>query len=218
MEFNELDINETIINDEIKDDIKLFVKEVFPENKIPIFLSPVSNTDSLNFTTWNMYSSTGPYNQFNDNFCRPNEVGEYQYPKITDLESCGPMFNDNVMDLTDMNNFISNMEINLEDDLEIDIDELKNKIEENMEKYKNQKIEYLDQEKIKNNLKHIGVVINQLNKDNDAHEAKMINQINVNEDTIEPVNYNYLAKHYYIYTIIGLVFILTILAIVQFTY
>lgn len=209
-----------IKNNNVLSEIKKIMKITFPDNKIPILVSPVSNSNNTEYITWDQYSSTGPYSQINDNYCRPNNAGEYQYPSNEELKDCNDIINSDVLELMDLNNFIMNIEKNSaqENELAIELDQFDNSINSELEKYKSLKSKYETHKKINNNMKNIIHIIKELNKQKNQNDAEIDNLVNINNQSVSHEEYDFLNKQLYIYVIIGLCIILSILFITKFYY
>jgi hypothetical protein len=194
---------------QLKDELIPYMNKLFPDGKIPLYITPLANT-SENYLTWSGYSTEGPLSEFTDNYCRPDETGAFFYPTINDdLKSCEQYYTPEVKDLTDLNEIIYNsIAIAKEDDsIEIKTDEIKSLLDDKINDYKKFKLELIQQEKTLNNLQNISSIINDLSKKLNKSKFNTQNQVNINKDTIEEEKYRYAPTQYYIYTIVVLVII-----------
>lgn len=201
------------IKSEVKYKLNPFIKELFPDNKIPIYISPIDIKNS-DYITWSEYNKVDKYGDLNDNYCRPNEVGEYQYPTNDDIKSCDNYIDKNVLNELNLNKFITNSYNNIKIEEDIDDKKIINNLHKKINEYE-KTLKTLDNEKkILNNYKNIHNVINIINKKINNKEYNTKNKVNINNDSYNDELYNYLPFNYYIYTIIALV---TIILILQFT-
>lgn len=98
---------------------KLALKKVLPTGSVPIYLSPLDpETQVLESATWNQYSEVGPYAEFNDGYCRPEEGskgGNWVYPRRNpetqsiELASCDKLINDDVKEIAKLANYVPGM-------------------------------------------------------------------------------------------------------------
>jgi hypothetical protein len=203
------------IKEDIKTELIPYIEELFPEGKIPLYLSPLS-TDDKNYISWSAYSSVGPNSTFSDNYCRADETGELFYPTETDdLQSCEKYFTDEIKELLDLNqlvyNNINSSTIDNNIETELGSDNVKTELEEHINEYTELKKEILQNEKTFNNLINISKIINELSTQLNNDELKTENKININNDTIEQEKYRYAPTNYYIYAIAVLVVIIFII-------
>jgi len=90
-------------------------ERVLPGGVLPLYVSPLNQElpgEKQNITTWEQYNHTGKYGTYADNYCRPNEIGDYQYPRRMDngsleLVGCGKLIDNGLKELTDLNAMIS---------------------------------------------------------------------------------------------------------------
>lgn len=208
------------ITNKVSADIKGLMTELFPDNKIPIMISPINEYNS-EYITWNAYSSTGPYNTFADNFCRPNDVGTYQYPTETGLEDCNEYFPSNIIDMSDLNSFIKTEldNVNFEDDAYTTVgSNTKKQMEDKLTVYKSQKADLAKQEKLIHNLKNIQTLLKKLNEKYQKDENNTENAVAVNLDSVDTERFKYLNTQYYLYIIGALVIVVLLLQITVFVY
>jgi hypothetical protein len=98
---------------------KLALKKILPTGSIPIYLSPLDpETQVLESATWNQYSEVGPYAEFSDGYCRPEEggnVGNWVYPRrnpgtqAIELASCDKLITDDVKEIAKLANYVPGM-------------------------------------------------------------------------------------------------------------
>jgi hypothetical protein len=98
-------------------DCKKLAERVIPGGVLPIYVAPVNSenlADKSRITTWEQYNHLGKYGQFADNYCRPNEIGEYQYPVrntngTIELASCDKLVTSELKQLTNLTSQIGNL-------------------------------------------------------------------------------------------------------------
>lgn len=204
------------IKTELTNDLLPFLKELFPDNKIPLYLSPINDSND-NYLAWSAYSTVGPNSTYADNYCRTNDdSGRLYYPTDRDdLQSCDNFFTSDIKNLLNLNEGIltSINDVKLNDTIESKLtsDVTKANLEEKINEYSNIKKELLNQKKTVNNLDNISKIINDLNSKLNSEDIKTKNAVNINYDTIEQEKYKYLNTNYYIYTIIALTVIIFII-------
>lgn len=89
-------------------------ERVLPGGVLPLYVSPLNPElpgEKQHITTWEQYNHTGKYGTYADNYCRLNEVGDYQYPRRMDngsleLVSCGKLIDNGLKELTNLNAMI----------------------------------------------------------------------------------------------------------------
>lgn len=207
-----------------------YIKSIFPDNKIPLYYSPIGRSDNR-YITWNQYNETSIHGEFEDNYCRPNELGNYQAPSNSELINCEQLnSNNDIINLIDLNKFINNQLNVIKDKAEFS-DENNNyikKIDDMINDYKMHKNNLYNQKKTLDNLKNVSELLFELNNEINKSTDETKNKININNDEITGyqnianisdiknidkfTNFNSTT---YIYIIIALV---TIVVILQITY
>lgn len=99
----------------LQSDCVKLAERVLPGGILPLYVSPLNPElpgEKQHITTWEQYNHTGKYGSFADNYCRPNEVGDYQYPRRMDngeleLVSCGKLIDSGLKELTNLTGMIS---------------------------------------------------------------------------------------------------------------
>lgn len=216
----------------LSEHIKGVYSELFPDNKIPIFMTPL-NKDNVDYITWNAYSSTGPYSTLTDNSCQPNELGDYQYPTPTGLVDCNNFYPNDILEMVDLNTFLYNTlsgikNITNNDELmnykidetrncemvnKEDNTELNNKLNTVLDEYKQAKQELANEERVLKNFKNIETIIRNLNNKYNEEKHKTDNLVNIKIDSIDEEEYRYLDTQYYYYIIGVLIVVIIILHI-----
>lgn len=213
------------IKNEIRPEMIEKLKIIFPDNKIPLNISLISELDSR-YTTWQVHCSnpeTCLYPDKGDNYCRPNEVGNYQYPEIDeksgdiDLKDCNTLFNDDILNLIDMNTIIGNNlnNLTLDNSIENDINsiEIKRRFESEIDEYKKLTAELNSQDKIMTNMKNVTAIINKLNNDINKKNQSSENESNILEYSVDTEKYQYIDTQYYIYIILSLAVVITVIMV-----
>lgn len=203
-----------------KDIIEYIYDNLLPDGKIPIYYSPLNSTND-EYITWKDYSSTGPYKDKDDNYCRPNEIGTYQTPTEDTLLECNDFFNTNTQNLMSIDNFILNQIDNITDITQplanaatsntFDETEFNNKKQE----YADIKLELAKNRKLLDNIKNIEKIINNINNKVKKDEQEKINIVNINNTNIKNEKWNYLSKRNYVTTIILLISIIIIISFIK---
>jgi hypothetical protein len=210
-------INIELIKKGLTKDLLPYFNELFPDNKIPLYLSPLSESDN-NYITWNQYSSIGNNSSYDDNYCRANDnTLKLYYPTAdneTNLKSCNNFFPNNITELQDLNEHIlynvNNIKLNEDIENNIKSNEVKTKLENKIHTYIKIKKELNDQQKTMHNLNNISLIINDLSNKVKINASDTENKVNINYDSINQEQYKYLSTNYYIYTIIVFVIIIFI--------
>lgn len=56
--------------DKLAQDTTALAKQLVPNKRVPIYVTPQSDQSRLDYTTWNELDPTGPYGAYDDNYCR----------------------------------------------------------------------------------------------------------------------------------------------------
>lgn len=213
------DIDIEKIKIELKEEIVNYLKQgnLFPDNKIPIYISPI-NVDNENYLTWAAYSTEGINSEFEDNFCRINEINgnKFLYPTQDDLQPCDEFYTNDILELTDLNTIINNtisnkVNMNKEIEEELNSDEIHNKINEKINEYKFTKNKLISEQKTMNNLINISKILNNLNNKVNKNMKNTNNKVNINNDSIDEEKYDYITTNYYFYIIAALIVLIFII-------
>jgi hypothetical protein len=214
-----MDITSIIDIDKIKEKISeemiTYISDLFPDGKIPLYISPISDS-SDNYIKWSEYSSEGPLSGFDDNYCRADETGSLFYPTLNeDLQPCDSFFSSEITSLIDLNeiiyNSIATIKLDTEVENRIESEKVHNELNEKLDEYTKVKTDLYQEEKTLTNLQNISSVINNLNNQLNKNNSATQNQVNINKDTIEEEKYRYAPNQYYIYSIVVLIVIIFII-------
>lgn len=203
----------------VAEDLNKFIKQIYPNNKLELYISPIS-VQNVDYITWEEYNPTGPYGTEKNNYCKPNEVGDYQYPHnednvVFELRNCNNYFTEEIKDMLDLNSYITKSYTNdfpsTSNNEYLTIDE---SIKTAIEKYKEELNKKNSKQKILNTYKNIHNMIKYLDKQ--QANSTEVNKMNILNDSINKEQYNYLSLNYYIYVIIVLVVIIILIQITSF--
>jgi hypothetical protein len=172
-------------------------ERVLPGGVLPLYVSPINPEqpgEKQHITTWEQYNHTGKYGTYADNYCRPNEVGDYQYPRRMDngsleLVGCGKLIDNGLKELTNLNAmigaFISMAKAKM---LQMDnqstegLLSVKNKIDTKIREYERLQQQYLQLVRmLDNNTQLIERRSKIIKRDGDALESAE-NQFNIERD------------------------------------
>lgn len=199
-----------------KEIILQLINDIFPKNKIPLFISNISPFSS-DYISWLNYEPDSQFKSGNNNYCQPDELNNYYAPLSNGkLKSCEDIFNPEIISLIDLNTYINTKINKLEtqnQDINNQLIKYETKLNEAYEEYMKSKTKLENQDNIIKNLDSILSVIRNLNNDMINKELELKNQLNIINDineTIDKPNYNYL----YIYIIITLFIITLIIQII----
>lgn len=183
--------------DELQNDCIKMAEEVLPGGVLPLYVSPINSEspgEIQHITTWEQYNHTGKYGAFADNYCRPNEVGDYQYPRRMDngqleLVSCGKLIDSGLKQLTNLNAMISayismaktkmiQMDMQASDGILV----VKNRIDSRIREYERLQQQYLQLVRmLDSNTKLIERRTKMMNKESDRLDTAE-NQFNIEAD------------------------------------
>lgn len=204
-------------------DLLKFIKTIYPDNNINLYISPIS-VDNVDYITWEEYNPTGEYGKEKNNYCHPNEVGDYQYPYnedniVFELRNCNNYFTEEIKEMLDLNSYITKSFVDVKTDVALEEGvnlELDAGLTEVINEYKRELNKKNEKQKILNSYKNIRQMIKYL--ENQKIEQSNANEINIINDSIESEKYGYLSRNFYIYTIIALVIIATLIQFSNFVY
>lgn len=204
-------------------DLLKFIKTIYPDNTINLYISPIS-VDNVDYITWEEYNPTGEYGKEKNNYCHPNEVGDYQYPYnedniVFELRNCNNYFTEEIKEMLDLNNYITKSFIDVKTDIALEEGvnlELDASLTEVINEYKSELNKKNEKQKILNSYKNIRQMIKYLETQKKGQSNA--NEINIINDSIESEKYGYLSRNFYIYTIIALVVIATLIQFSNFVY
>jgi hypothetical protein len=212
-------ITDNIDIEEIKkgltDEIIPYFADLFPDNKIPLYISPLSKTND-NYLAWSAYSSEGPNSTFTDNYCRPDETGRLFYPTDQDdLKPCDNFFTQDINNLLDLNEqlltTINDVKLDTNVEVELSADKIQEELEAKISEYTELKSKLNSESKTMNNLNNISKIINELSVRLNKREKETDNEVNINIDSVEEEKYRYAPTNYYIYTIAVLIVLIFII-------
>jgi hypothetical protein len=170
---------------------------VLPGGVLPLYVSPLNPElpgEKQHITTWEQYNHTGKYGSYADNYCRPNEVGDYQYPRRMDngeleLVSCGKLVDSGLKELTNLTGMISAF-ISMAKARMLQLDTqssdglltVKNRIDAKIKEYERLQQQYMQQVRmLDNNTQLIERRSKILKRDGDSLD-KAENQFNIERD------------------------------------
>lgn len=181
------------------DCVKL-AERVLPGGVLPLYVSPINPElpgEKQHITTWEQYNHTGKYGSYADNYCRPNEVGDYQYPRRMDngeleLVSCGKLIDSGLKELTNLTGMISAF-ISMAKTRMLQLDTqstdglltVKNRIDAKIKEYERLQQQYMQQVRmLDNNTQLIERRSKILKRDGDSLD-KAENQFNIERDVFD---------------------------------
>lgn len=210
---NNINIEEIKIG--LTDEIIPYIADLFPDNKIPLYISPLSENND-NYLAWSAYSSEGPNSTFTDNYCRPDETGRLFYPTDRDdLKPCDEFFTQDINNLLDLNEqiltTISDVKLDTDVEVELSADKIQEDLENKIAEYTELKSKLNSETKTMNNLNNISKIINELSVKLNKKERETNNKVNINNDSVEEEKYRYAPTNYYIYTITALIVLIFII-------